>query len=114
MEKGGPALAPRPPPPPSIRGDSFSIGALEGNKMPGLARLGILSGQGHRVKTSGENFTARGATPPLWRPVLPAASCLTLFLPGLACGWFKILAGRPLPSFSRPLIKLKVQRRVVT
>lgn len=41
--------------------------------MPGLARLGILSGQGHRVKTSGENFTARGATPGLWRPVPPSS-----------------------------------------
>lgn len=39
-----------PPPPLSIslqRADSPSIGALEGNKTPGLERLRILSGQGH-------------------------------------------------------------------
>lgn len=54
--------------------------------MPGLARLGIFSGQGHRVKTPGEDFTACGATLGLWRPTPPPDSCLRLFLLRLSLG----------------------------
>lgn len=51
---------------------------MDGEKMPGLARLGILSGQGHRVKTPGEKFTAGQATLGL---------CLNLFSPWVQLGF---------------------------
>lgn len=69
--------APHPIFPSCQQGDS-SIGAMDGEKMPGLARLGILSGQGHRVKTPGEKFTAGQATLGL---------CLNLFSPWVQLGF---------------------------
>ena len=110
METGGPALAPHPTPLPN-RGDSSSIGTLEENKMPGLERLGILSGQGHRVKTSGEDSTAQEATLGLWRPTSPPASCFRLFSLGSSWGQVRILARRPLGSFPNTFIKLKGKLR---
>lgn len=54
--------------------------------MPGLARLGIFSGQGHKVKTPGENVTNRRATPGLWRSTPLQLPALAFFSSGSAWG----------------------------
>lgn len=80
--------------------------------MPGLARVGILSGKGHRGKH--QVRTSLTAGPP-WVPGDPRRlqpPAFAFFSLGSAWGQVKILARRLLSSFSYPFIKPKGKLRL--